>query len=156
MKETLLSWAIARNAAGMSDQQLSDYIFENSNIHINPFEICKWRNGTRFPSNDLQRNALIITFGAQSYGEMLLWQPEQAMSVLFVGTKMGISADTLRLIKLKKKTEMRLMYLMRDAINITGDEYAAIGVAVAFWDSYFSKMHPFLKLKVKFLKEKGE
>lgn len=78
------------------------------------------------------------------------------MSVLFVATKMGISADTLRLIKLNKRTKMRLMYIMSDAINITGDEYAAIGVAVAFWRLYLSKMHPVLQIKAKLLKEKGE
>lgn len=156
MGETLLSWAIARNAAVMDNQQLSDYIVKKSNVYIDQFVISSWRNGWSFPNSKKQRDALVNTFNCHSYAQFLIPEISQAMSVLFVATKMGISPDILRSIRLREKTQKKLMSQMREAVDITGDEYAAIGVAVSFWESYFSRRHPILMLRVKLTKKKGE
>ena len=153
--ETLLSWAIGRNAACMSNQQLSDHVFENANMYIDQFVLSSWRNGWSFPKSKKQRDALAATFNYKSYGQLLVPKSEQAMSVLFVAEKMGMPVDTLRLIKLRKKVQARLMLQMREAIDITGDEYAAIGVAIAFWSEFFQKKHPVLFFKEMLNKQKG-
>lgn len=152
MSETLLSWAIARNAAVMSNQQLSDYIVEKTNVYIDQFVISSWQNGWSYPTSKMQRDALVNTFGYRSYGQFLIPNVSQAMSVLFVATKMGMSADTLRSIRLRPKVQEQLMTQMREAIDITGNELAAVGVAISFWSNFCTKKHPVMLIK-QFLKK---
>lgn len=156
MSETLLSWAIARNAAVMSNQQLSDYIAEKTNVYIDQFAISSWKNGWSYPTSKTQRDALVNTFGYHSYGQFLIPKVSQAMSVLFVVTKMGIAPDTLRAIRLRPKVQKQVMVQMREAIDITGNEVAAVGVAIAFWSNFLCKKHPILRLKIELKNKKGE
>lgn len=85
MSETLLSWAIERNAAGMSDQQISDFIFENTKIRIELQLIRKWRRGDEFIQERILQDALAYTFGYDRYSHMLIPDSRVAMSVMIVG-----------------------------------------------------------------------
>lgn len=158
MRETLLSWAIARNAAGMSNQQLSDFIFENKKVRIDPQLIQKWRRGDLSPQERILQDALAYTFGYDRYSHMLIPNDRVAMSVMIVGSQMGMSADRLRAIRLSKAIQHKLSEHMRLSIDITGAEASAIGVAVEFWTNYTARPHPIeaVKMKLISLKERSE
>lgn len=149
MSETLLSWAIERNAAGMSDQQISDFIFENTKIRIELQLIRKWRRGDEFIQERILQDALAYTFGYDRYSHMLIPDSRVAMSVMIVGEDLGISAEQLRVIRLKAKIKQQLADHMRLAIDLMGNEASAIGVAIEFWTGYMTKPHPIVCIKSK-------
>ena len=158
MEETLLSWAIARNSAVMSNQQLAEYIFEKSEVYVDPHDIWEWRNGYNYPRERVLQNALARTFGYCKYSQLLIPDDHVAMSVMIVGEDLDISADQLRAIWLNKTVEHELAEHMRLSIDITGNEVSAIGVAVEFWARYIARPHPIvgIKLRLNNSKEKVE
>lgn len=158
MSETLLSWAIERNAAGMSDQQISDFIFENTKIRIKSQLIRKWRRGDEFPQGRIVQDSLAYTFGYDRYSRLLIPNDRVAMGVMIVGEQVGLSANRLRAIHLSKAIQHKLSEHMRLSVDITGDEASAIGIAVEFWANYIARPHPIeaVKMKLISLKERSE
>lgn len=156
MEETLLSWAIARHAAVFSDSQFAKFLQETTDVQVDRHIIWAWRNGYRYPQDEEERSALAKAFGFNNYSRLLIETPEQVMSLLgSVALKMKISSSILSQIKLSNSDQINLMRQMRIAIDLTGDEAAATGVAVAFWSNYLAKKHLILDFKIK-LKDKKE
>lgn len=156
MEETLLSWAIARNSAVMSNRQLAEYIFERTEVYIDPHDIWEWRNGYNYPCERLVQDALARTFGYTTYGQLLIPDDHVAMSVMIVGEDLGISAEQLKAIRLTTKVKRQVAEHMRLTIDLTGDEVSAVGVAIEFWARYIARPHPivFIKMNLDKLKEK--
>lgn len=151
MEENLLSWAIGLYASPFSDEQIAELIQEKTGVVVvDRHTIWTWRNGYGCPKNEKEREALANVLGFKKYSTALVSSMDQVMGVLgSTALKMGVQPSTLLPIKLRKSQKIKLMVQMRMAIDQTGDETAAIGVAIAFWTNYFSKGHPILKLKMK-------
>lgn len=149
MKETLLSWAIARNAAGMSDQQLSEYVLERTKVVVDPHDIWTWRNGYDYLRDHTVQVTLARTFGYNRYSQFLIPDDHVAMSVMIVAEQMGISSDKLRTLRLKKSVRCKLAEHMRLAIDITGAEASTSGIAVEFLANYIARPHPIEVVKMR-------
>lgn len=149
MSETLLSWAIARNAACLSDEQMAEYVFEKTKVVVDPHDIWRWRNNYDYPQDRIIQKALAHTFGYGRYSQLLIPDDRVAMGVMIVAEDLGISADQLRAIRLTNKVKHQLAEHMRSAIDITGNAASAIGVAIEFWTEYMTKPHPIVCIKLR-------
>lgn len=145
----MLSWAIGRHADIFSNYQLADLISEKAGFQVDRHTVWAWRNGYGYPENERDREALASTFGYEKYSAFLISTPKQVMGVLGnIALKMEISPAMLRQIRLRQSQQIKLMNQMRVAIDLTGDETAAVGVAVSFWSDFMSIKHPILNLKI--------